>query len=102
MKHSLCCRHCQQRRHLASSAGLAEDRHRVRISAELRDVLAHPFERVNDIEDSDVTGLRKLGSAEVAKKCEAEYIDAMIDRDHDHVAATREMCAFSHRRGTGT
>ena len=64
VKQALCGRHGEQRAHLAAAARLAEDRYRVGIASKLRDVLAHPLQRVNDIEHPDIARLREILSSE--------------------------------------
>src|SRR5438105_681292 len=54
MEQSLGLRHGQQRRNLPAAARLAKYRHVVRIAAEVRDVIAHPFERGDDIQLADI------------------------------------------------
>ena len=57
-------RHAEQRADFAAAAGLAEDHHGVRVAAELFDVVAHPLQRVHDVEHADIAGLCELLAAE--------------------------------------
>ena len=65
MEEPLRGRHREQRSHFAAAAGLAEDRDGVGIAAELGDVLANPFESVQDVEHAHVARLRKLRTTEL-------------------------------------
>ena len=91
MEQPLRRRHRQQRRDLPAAAGLTEDRHRARIAAELRDVVAHPVERCDDVEHADVAGRRELRAAGFAERREAEHVQAVIDRHDDDVAARARL-----------
>ena len=52
--------HAEQAGDFAAAAGLAEDRHVGRVAAELRDVVAHPLERGDDVEHADVARVGEL------------------------------------------
>ena len=70
-----------------AARGLAEDRHVVRVAAELRDVPFDPLERRDLVEEAVVAGLaagllRQGRVGEVAKGAEA-----VVDRNQDHALA---------------
>ena len=54
-------RHREQRADAHRTGGLAGDGHRVRVAAERRDVVAHPLERRDLVEQAEV-GRRASGS----------------------------------------
>ena len=73
----------------AHSAGrLAEDSDVAGIAAEVLDVVAHPLERGDLVEDPAVPRAGEV----VAHVHEAERAEAVVDRDHDHVVPG-ERCA---------
>ncbi len=110
MEQAFACRHRHHGRDLAAAAGLAEDRHVGRIAAEFGDVVAHPFERRDQIEHAGIGAVGELRQQlpEIEK---AERVQPVVDRDQHHVAAAapaacrRTRCASrrarrSRRRGT--
>jgi hypothetical protein len=48
---------------------------------------------MHDVEHADIAGLRVVAAAELGQVGEAEHVQAVIDRDHHHVAAAREVGA---------
>ena len=83
--------HREQRADFAAAAGLAEDHHATGIAAEALDVVAHPAQRLHDVEHADVAGVRELRAAEVAEEREAHDVETMIDRHDDDVAARQRL-----------
>ena len=80
----------EQRADLSAAARLAEDRDVARIAAEARGVVAHPFERGDEIEHADIARLREALAADGRQIEMAEDVEAVIDRDdHDVVAPAR-------------
>ena len=66
------------------SGGLAEDSHSLRIAAESSDILCHPMQRRDLIEQRIVPGrivVRFPGQLRVRQK--SEYAQPVVDRDHD-------------------
>ena len=100
MEQALAGRHRHHGRDLSAAAGLAEDRHVARVAAELADIVAHPFERRDEIEHAGVGSVRKLRQ-QLAEIKEAERIQPMVNRHHDHVAAPRQPRAVEHAAGAG-
>ena len=96
VEQSLRGRHRQQRGHLSSATRLPEDHHRVRIAAELGDVVAHPAQRGDDVHHADVAGRGELLTAGFLERREAEDVEAVIDGDDDHVTAARQIEPFGH------
>ena len=59
-----------------------------------RDVVAHPFQRRDEIEHADVARLSAKRSPPMAAEIEvAEDVEPVVDRDHHDVAALREIGA---------
>ena len=83
-------RHAEQAGDLAAATGLAEDRHVRRVAAELRDVVAHPLERGDDVEHADVARVGEL-VAEMRHVEEPEDAEPMVDTDDDHVVVARQV-----------
>ena len=102
MKQVLRRRHCEQRRDFLAAAGLAEDRHVARIAAELRDIVAHPLQRRDQIEHPDVARLGKFVVAEAGEKRVAQRAEAMIDAHRHHVAAPHQIAAVVNQRRART
>ena len=80
----------EQRAHAHAARGLAEDGHVLGIAAEGRDVLAHPGERRDLVEDALVAGRRDAPAGQLVKAQEAERAEPVVDRHHHDVAALRE------------
>lgn len=57
-----------------------------RIAAELRDVVAHPFERGHQVQHARVAGIRVAPAIGIAEIEMAEQIEAMVYRNHHHTA----------------
>ena len=93
MKQAFGRRHAEQRADLAAAAGLAEDRDVRGIAAEIRRVIAHPFQSQDDIEHAGVAGLRELLATEIGEVQIAEYVEAMVDGDDHDVVLKREIAA---------
>ena len=71
------------------------------IPAELLDVVAHPFQRMHDIEHAERRRLLEVLTRDLAQVRVAEHVQAVIHRHRDHVAAQSEVRAVVHRRGAG-
>src|SRR5260370_17072813 len=63
------------------------------MSAERGAVVAHPLDGKDDVAHAEVAGVGIFFGAEFAQVSEAKNIDAMVERDHDHVVFAREICA---------
>ena len=94
-------RHRHQRRDFSAASGLTEDRDEIRIAAESVDVVAHPLERGDDVEQADAARQREVGTHRVAEIRVAEHVQPMI-RCHDHdVVRVREAGAVENASGAG-
>ena len=92
MEESFRGRHGEERVHFSAAAGLAEDGDVAGVAAEAADIVAHPFERENDVHHADVAGVSKFFA--VLREIEmADGAEAMIERDEDDVAGAREAFA---------
>ena len=60
-------RHGQQDADLPAAARLAEDRHVAGIAAEPLDIVAHPFERGDEVEHAGIAGLRVALAADIGE-----------------------------------
>jgi hypothetical protein len=86
-------RHRGKRADLGPAAGLTHDRHVARVAAEVRDVVADPFEGEHDVEHPDVAGCRELLPAHAREVAVAERAQAMVDRAEDGIAEAGEVLA---------
>ena len=102
--------HRHQRGALRPAAALPEDEYPAGVAAELRDIVADPFEGKHEIELSDITAVRKgIGERGTGKACEveiAEEVEPVVQRDNDNIAAMDEVDAVIDRpvaaaRGVG-
>ena len=87
VKQAPCPRHGHQGGHLPAAAGLAEDRHVRGIAAEARDVVPHPLERGDDVEQTHVSRCRVLLAADGREVEEADRADAVVEADDDDIVA---------------
>ena len=94
-------RHRHHRRGLTAAAGLAEDRHAIRIAAEALDVVAHPLERRDQVLHADVGCARPFLAAQAGKMQEAKEVEAVIDGDDDDILFLREIRAVVEQVVTG-
>ncbi len=78
-------RHGVEARGLGPAAGLAEDRHVVRIAAELCDVALDPLQGQHDVGQALVARAGVFGPAQLAQIQIAQHAQAMIGGDHHHV-----------------
>ena len=84
------------------AGGLAVDRDVARVAAKRRDVVAHPFERSDLVEQSVVAGAPANGFlAQFGMRQETEQPESIVWRDDDH-AALCEPFAVRARFRTGT
>ncbi len=90
-------RHRQQDADLPAAARLAEDRDIAGIAAERLDIVAHPFERGDEVEHPGIAGMRVALAADIGEVQKAEDVEAMVDADHDDIAAPRQVGAVGHR-----
>ena len=97
MEESVRGRHREQCRDFPAAAGLTEDRHVAGIATEFADVIAHPFERLDDVEHADITRRRKLRAALLGQIRKTEHVQAVIERDDDDIAVAREIRAVRQR-----
>ena len=91
-----------QRCDLGSAAGLAEDRHAMRIAAKLGRVIANPRERLHKIKEADVPRRGVRCTAQSRQIQMTEDVQAMIDGHDDDVAAATQPFAVVERARPGT
>jgi hypothetical protein len=99
VKESTSCGHRHQRCDLRTASRLAEHHHAFRIAAELRGVIAHPGERLYEIENADVPRRFVPGATESAEIEMTEGVQSMIDGDHHDIAAMAQARAVVDRTG---
>jgi hypothetical protein len=78
---------------MTGAAGLPENRDVARVAAELRDVVADPFERLNQIEHAHVPGLGVPLAADLRQIQESKHVQAMVHRDEYRVVHARQALA---------
>ena len=86
-------RRTHQVHHLAAAARLAENRHGIRVTAEVGDVVLNPLQAEDQVELADVRRVLVL-RAVLFKIQEAKNIQAMVQSHHDDVAPAREALAI--------
>ena len=93
-------RHGAQERHGGRAGRLAEDRDVARVAAERRAVGLHPSQGLDAVEQAPVR--RRRPSASAARSGwprNPSSAEAVVDRDHDHVAPGRQRRALVERAG---
>ena len=90
-----------QRGHLGAATGFAEDRHVRRITAERRDVVAHPLERRYEVEHPRVPRRREFGPRNLREVQIPEDAQSVIQRHDDNIAASRQRRTIVDRPRTG-
>ena len=101
MKQPFRAGHRHQRRDFSTASGLTEDGDEIGIAAEAGDIVAHPLERGDDVEQARAAREREVGSHRIAEIRVAEHIEPMID-GHDHdVVRVRETGAIENAAGAG-
>ena len=83
-------RHREQSADAHAAGRFAENRDVARIAAELRDIVADPFERRDLIEHAFVAARRNLSIGYVGEADESKWSKSIVNRDDYHVAAARE------------
>src|SRR3546814_16416235 len=78
-------------------ARLAEQGDVAGIAAEAGGVLAHPVEGGDQVENPRVAGMGEALAADVGEVQVAEDVEAVVDRDDDHVLARGEVGAVEAR-----
>ena len=104
VEQTLGCGHGEKREHGPAAGRLAEDGHVARVATESGDVVAHPAQRRDLVEDAVVAGAGE-GRVDGVDGQETEHPEAVVDGDDDDVAAGRErrsvvVVARAHRVGT--
>lgn len=96
VEESLCRRHRHQDGDFAATARLAEDRDQVGIASKLRHVIAHPFERLDDIEHADAAGEREIRASLLADISKAEHVQTVVQADDYDFAAMSKIGALGN------
>jgi hypothetical protein len=77
--------------------GLAEQHHAAGVAAEARDVVPHPLQRENQVEQADIAGRRIVGAGEMREEEMTEGGETMVQRHHHHIAAPAQPRAVIER-----
>src|SRR5581483_4728745 len=101
MKQPFRARHGHQRGHLPATTRLPEDRHRVRIAAEMSDVLAYPVQCRDYVQHPDGSGKRELRSGDLTEVSRAQHIQPVIDADNHNIVLMGQIDAVIYRTGAG-
>ncbi len=86
----------------SAAAGLPEDGDVAGIAAEIRDVIAHPLERLDAIEHAHVARLRILRAAQIRQVQVAEYVEPVVHCHHYDVMLGRQVRSAIHLPIAGT
>ena len=87
-------RQCQQVADAHATGGLAEDGDIAGITAEMRDVVAHPGQRLDLIEQPLIAGGRDATVRHRGQRREAQDSQPIVDGDHHHIAVASEGSAL--------
>ena len=93
--------HGHQRGDFSTAPRLTEDRHEIWVAAKADDIVAHPLERGDDVEQAHAARTREIGSHRIAEIRVTEHIEPMIDGHDDDVARVREGGAIENAAGAG-
>ena len=85
-------RHAEQRQHRTAAGRLPGDRHPRRVTAERRDVVAHPFQGEQPVEDATI-------QRRIRDPAEAVEAEAVGDRDGDDAVAVERGAVVPGARG---
>jgi hypothetical protein len=77
--------------------GLAEDRDVAGITAKGCDIVVHPAQGGDDVEHPGIVRMHPARTADIGQMQKAEYIETMVDADHDGIAAARQVCPVGYR-----
>ena len=97
VEEALCGRHGCEGGRLRRASGFAPDHDRVRVAAELRDVVVHPPQRGCDIQHPGRSRGGVLLTQQVAQVQVSHDAQAVIVGDHDDVVITRQRGPVVHR-----
>ena len=78
--------------HMVCASRLAEDRDVARISAKGQDVVAHPFECLDDVQQGRVAATGEVLAADIGEIEEPQHTQAVLDRHNHDIAASRQSC----------
>ena len=67
------------------------------IATEPPDIVAHPFERRDQVEHAGIAGMGIALAAKMGEVQMAEDVEAVVDGDHDDIAAPRQVGAVGDR-----
>src|SRR6202035_3146040 len=90
--------HRQKIADLQSAAGLAKNRDVAGISAEMSDIVAHPFENRHNIQQADVARVGILLAPPIREVQVSKNIETMIYGDDHHVPGMGEKIAVKRMR----
>ena len=93
--------HRHQRGDFSTTSRLTEDRDEIRVAAEAGDIVAHPLERGDDVEQARAARQREVGSHRIAEIRVTEHVEPMIDGHDDDVVRLREAGAVENAAGAG-
>ena len=85
--------HGHKRCAFCAAAGLTENRDAAGIAAEISDVVAHPFEREDEIELANVAGVGEFLAAKFGEVKITKTVETMVAGDDHDVAALAEAHA---------
>src|SRR5947209_2231505 len=95
--------HGHQRSYFPSTSRLPENRHQVRVAAEIFDVFAHPVQGGEDIQHSHAAGKSELGTSNLTQVSGAQHIQPVIDAHQYYVIFVGKIDAvvYCSRARTG-
>ena len=93
--------HRHQRGDFSTASRLTEDGDEIGVAAEAGDIVSHPLERGDDVEQAHAAREREVGSHRIAEIRVTEHIEPMIDGHDDDVVRLREAGAIENAAGAG-
>ena len=92
MEKALGSRHGHQGAHLSATAALTKDGHIGRVTAKVGDILLDPFQGLDNIQHTHITGVGVLGAV-AAQIQETQGIEPVVEGNHHHAVVTGQVGA---------
>jgi hypothetical protein len=91
VEQALGARHRHERGDFSSPTRLTKDRDEVGVAAKAIDVVAHPLERCDDVEQPDRAGAGEIRAQDLAEIREAKNVQPVVDAHDHHVTGARQL-----------
>ena len=101
MEQSFCQWRGQQRKHAARASGFAKQGHVSRVAAKRSNVIPHPFERGDLVQQGKIMHNAIFFTLQCRMGKEAKMTEAIVDRDYNHTAHCQRFAVIG-RQAPGT